>query len=153
VLAAGQVSLAARLMGRAPSLIGTVVQGSKRGHELGIPTANLEVDNEMIPVNGVYITVARLNGSAYPGLTNIGHRPTISALAERGERSTVETHLFDFSADIYGCRVELSFYFRLRPERRFPSVRHLIEQIAHDRRRAERYFVKCKDRLAARRSS
>jgi riboflavin kinase / FMN adenylyltransferase len=153
LLAAGRVSLAARLMDRSPSLMGTVVHGSTKGRELGYPTANLEVANEMIPANGVYITGALVDGTAYPGLTNIGHRPTISALSEHTEQPVVETHLFDFSGDLYGRRVELFFHLRLRPEKRFPSARHLVEQIARDKKKAMRFFKWCESLTATKRPS
>ena len=148
LLAAGQVSLAARLMGRPPSLVGTVVHGNTRGRELGFPTANLEVINELIPANGVYITSALLDGIVNRGLTNIGHRPTISSLSEHAERPVIETHLLDFDGDLYGRRIELSFYLRLRSEKRFPSVRRLVEQIANDQNKALRFFAWCEGRPA-----
>ncbi len=135
-LAQGNLEQAAALLGRAPSLLGTVVPGQQRGRALGFPTANLDVSHECVPANGVYAVIALWKGQRLEGICNIGHRPTFEA---RGQR-TVEVHLLDLDADLYGEPLELIFVARLRPERRFPGVEQLREQLVADRAAAIEVF-------------
>jgi riboflavin kinase/FMN adenylyltransferase len=135
LIAEGRMDEAGALLGHQYVLEGVVVEGRRRGRELGFPTANLMTDNELLPPHGVYATMLTVDGIVRPGLTNIGTRPTF------GETTpTVETHLLGFSGDLYGHRVALSFVQRLRDERRFDDVDALKAQIEADRRRAERLF-------------
>ena len=125
LLAAGDVAAAAALLGAPFAVAGEVVHGDKRGRELGYPTANLVPDPAYaIPGHGVYATLA--NG--IPAATNIGVRPTF--VTGRGE--LIEAFLIDWSGDLYGTRLELTFVERLRGERRFDSVEELVEQMARD---------------------
>jgi riboflavin kinase/FMN adenylyltransferase len=131
----GRMDEAGALLGHAYYVDGTIVEGRKRGREIGFPTANLVTDNELIPPYGVYATTLTIDGIVRAGLTNIGLRPTF------GETSaTIETHLLRFSGDLYGKRVRLGFVQRLRDERRFDDVDALRAQIEADQRRAERLF-------------
>ena len=127
----GDVDLAARLLGRPFSLSGPVVQGFGRGRTIGVPTANLQVPEDLlVPRNGVYLCtahVAREPSQAAPAVLNIGTRPTFDA----GERS-VEAHLLDWSGDLYGRSVRLELLRRLRDERRFEGVEPLVAQIHAD---------------------
>jgi riboflavin kinase/FMN adenylyltransferase len=132
-IVAGDTADAALCLGRPYAIRGRVAEGDRRGRTLGFPTANLEPENELIPRNGVYATRVRLfeggglSARALPGVTNVGTRPTIGP-----GRVGVETHLFDFSADLYGRRLELAFERRLRDEQRFPDLDALRAQIAAD---------------------
>jgi riboflavin kinase/FMN adenylyltransferase len=132
------------MLGRNYTIRGEVVQGQRRGRELGFPTANLEPENAILPAPGVYAGRFRLldegdpaRGTEWLAVTNIGVRPTF----EDERRLVAEAHLLDFDGDVYGRRIELSFAHRLRSERRFEGVETLREQIARDveegRRRLE----------------
>lgn len=136
----GRVDEAGALLGHHYALDGVVVEGARRGREIGFPTANLATENELIPPNGVYATAMTVDGAFYPSVTNIGQRPTF------GEHlaTTIEAHLIGRSMDLYGKTVRLAFVQRLRDERKFPDVQALQEQIAADVRRAARLF----DRLS-----
>ena len=128
---------AAALLGRAYYVDGTIVEGKRRGRELGFPTANLETRNELLPPNGVYATIMTIDGVVHGGVTNIGMRPTF------GETTpTIETHVLDYSGNLYGHTVRLAFVQRLRDERRFDDVDALRAQIDADKRRAERLFTR-----------
>ena len=137
-LISGQVSLARRLLARPFALTGTVVHGTGIGTEFDLPTANLRTSNELIPRQGVYVTLLNMNGRRYRSVTNIGYRPTVNK-DEEGDLS-IETHILDFSQDIYGNEVALEFLIRLRSERRFAGEQELIRQIETDIGRARRYF-------------
>lgn len=128
LLQAGDVEMAARLLGRRYQLCGEVVHGAKRGRDLGFPTANLAIHPEqVVPANGIYATLAFLDDERYPSVTNIGTRPSF----DNGARS-IETHLLDFAGSIYGYDLVLEFVARLRPEQRFANVQDLIARIAQD---------------------
>ncbi len=140
LVAEGRVDEAGALLGHHVFIDGVVVEGAKRGRELGVPTANLRTENELLPPNGVYATTATVDGVVYPGVTNIGLRPTF----EDSARTVIEVHILEFNRDIYGQKVRLGFVQRLRDERRFPDVDALKSQIDADIRRARRLF----DRLS-----
>ena len=129
-IVAGNVGLAAKLLGRPYALTGTVVHGAKRGRTIGYPTANLEQDAELVvPALGVYATVVDVPEivTAYPAMTAIGVRPVF----DNGERQ-VEAHLLDWSGDLYDRPLALHFLEWLRPEENFPSVEALVVQMARD---------------------
>lgn len=138
LVAEGRVEEAGALLGRHFAIEGVVVEGARRGRELGFPTANLATENELLPPNGVYATFSTIGGVAHPAVTNVGVRPTFDG----PPTTSVETHVLGFSGDLYGQRQELAFVQRLRDERRFPDVDALREQIAADVRRAGRLFDK-----------
>ncbi len=131
----GEVELARRMLGRAFALTGEVVPGEGRGRALDFPTANLEVDNELLPRRGVYVSETVVLASRHPSVTNVGVRPTFG-----GTALVVETHILDFDEDIYGERLELRFLARLRDEKRFSGPSELADQIARDRAAAVAYF-------------
>jgi riboflavin kinase/FMN adenylyltransferase len=140
LVAEGRVDEAGALLGHHVYIDGIVVEGAKRGRELGVPTANLRTENELLPPDGVYATTATVDGVVHPGVTNIGLRPTFESSPAR----VVEAHILGFDRDLYGERVRLGFVQRLRDERRFPDVDALKAQIDADIRRARRLF----DRLS-----
>jgi riboflavin kinase/FMN adenylyltransferase len=133
----GRMDEAGALLGHSYFVDGTVVQGKRRGRELGFPTANLRTDNELLPPNGVYATTATIDGIVHPSLTNVGVRPTF------GDTATpiIEAYVLGFDGDLYGRPVRLGFVQRLRDERKFEDVDALRSQMEADRRRAERLFA------------
>jgi riboflavin kinase/FMN adenylyltransferase len=131
----GRMDEAGALMGHPYYIDGVVVEGARRGRDIGFPTANLETANELLPPHGVYATMATIDGIVRAGLTNIGVRPTFGELA-----MAIETHVLGYEGDLYGKQVRLTFVQRLRDERRFPDVDALRAQIEADQRRAERLF-------------
>jgi riboflavin kinase/FMN adenylyltransferase len=131
-LAAGDTVAAARLLGRPYFVDARVVRGDGRGRTIGVPTANLEPENEILPARGVYAGRCRApDGSWRAAVVNRGRRPTFG-----GETETVEAHLLDFDGDLYGSVLRLAFAVRLREERRFPSPGALVAQIREDVQRA-----------------
>ena len=124
----GDISLAERLLKRRYTLSGTIVQNKRIGRRIGFPTANIEADSKrVIPADGVYATFAFVGGGAYRAVTNIGTNPTV-----HGEKLTIETHLIDFNADIYGQQLTIAFRKRLRGEAMFETLDELKEQIRLD---------------------
>lgn len=128
-LAEGDVSLAAACIGRPYQVPGVVVEGSRRGRTIGIPTANLQVwEERAYPANGVYACRAWVNAQTVDAVANVGVRPTF----EPELHPTIEAHLLDFDADLYGQTLRLDFMTRLRAEKKFNGVSELIEQIKRD---------------------
>jgi riboflavin kinase / FMN adenylyltransferase len=140
LVAEGRVDEAGALLGHHFYIDGIVARGAGRGREIGVPTANLESRNELIPPHGVYATTATVDGVVYPSVTNIGSRPTF----ESEDKTVVETHILGFTDDLYDRPLRLGFVQRMRDERRFPDVDALKAQIEADVRRAGRLF----DRLS-----
>ena len=128
LVAEGRVDEAAALLGHHYTLEGIVVAGDQRGRLLGFPTANLSAENDLLPPNGVYVTLALVEGIARPSITNVGVRPTVGT----SPAPVVETHIFDFEADLYGRGLRLAFVQRVREERRFDGLEALRQQIAAD---------------------
>ena len=126
----GDVRGAAEMLGRFYTLSGEVVRGFHVGHELGFPTANLQVDAEKVmPRNGAYAVWATLaDGERRGGMLNIGTRPTIG----NGETTSVEVNLLDYDGNLYDQRLMVEFVARLRDERRFDSRSELMSQLALD---------------------
>ena len=127
-LAIGDMKRVHRLLGYFFSLRGRVVTGSRRGIELGFPTANLSVNSDQaIPADGVYATWAYIDDKAYPSMTNIGRCPTF----DDGER-TVEVHVIDYQGDLYEQEMKINIIERLRDEKKFDNAEALKRQIAED---------------------
>lgn len=134
-LQAGDVARVARHLGRIFVLQGEVVRGVGRGRRLGIPTANLRIQEERAyPGPGVYACYAEHAGQRWQAVTNIGVRPTFE---EDPVQPTIETHLLDFEGDLYQKLIRLGFVERLRDERRFSDPDELIRQIKTDVRQAK----------------
>jgi riboflavin kinase/FMN adenylyltransferase len=135
LLAEGDVEEAALLLGRPFCARGEVIEGERRGRTLGFPTANLAPETEILPAPGVYFGHLRCldgdsdwAGKSLPVVTNVGFRPTF----RDGRNLVAEAHIIDFSGDLYGVEVDLTFEGRLRAEDRFESPEALREQIARD---------------------
>lgn len=128
LLRAGDVGGAVALLGRPFGLRGVVVEGDKRGRQIGFPTANLAIDPaHVLPADGVYACRVYLDGAGLPAVTNIGVRPTFDGL-----RRTVEAHLLDWSGDLYGRSIRVEFLHRLRGEQKFSGIEALVAQIRRD---------------------
>jgi len=134
----GAIAEADAMLGRAYELDGIVSRGDRVGHQIGVPTINLEPENELAPLDGVYVTEIEIRsfGRRFPSVTNIGRRPTLY----EAYTTTIETYVLDFSSDVYGDRIRLFFLDRLREERKFPSIMDLKEQIQIDIEDTRRYF-------------
>jgi riboflavin kinase / FMN adenylyltransferase len=128
-LGEGNVEIATQLLGRPHQITGKVTTGAGRGRTIGIPTANLEVVEELAaPARGVYAAYAIIESQRIPAVVNIGVRPTFDGQAKQ----TIEAHLLDFTGNLYDLDVSLDFVSRLRSEQKFDSVNDLVAQIHHD---------------------
>ncbi|MFQ5586440.1 MAG: bifunctional riboflavin kinase/FAD synthetase [Thermodesulfobacteriota bacterium] len=123
----GNVRDAAQLLGRHYTITGTVVEGDRRGREIGFPTANIASDGELMPKDGVYAAYVNLGRKRRPGVANIGLAPTFGR-----EHPVLEVHIIDFKRPIYGREVRIEFVERLRGERSFNDVGGLVRQITRD---------------------
>lgn len=139
---AGDIDLAAKLLGRPVSVVGTVVHGQGRGRMLGFPTLNLDPHHELRPPPGIYATIASVAGRELPSVTNIGRPPTPREIEAGIGDLLVETHLLDFEGDLYGGRAEVFFHKKLRDGRHFSTPEELARQIADDAAMAADYFTK-----------
>ena len=139
LVAEGDVTHAARLLGRPFALTGEVVPGTGTGRKFTFPTLNLRPEQELLPARGVYITRTVLDGetSSHRSVTNVGMRPTFD-----GTRLTVETHLLDYSGNFSPKRIEIRFWKRLREEKKFSGAEELKAQIARDIGKANAFFAK-----------
>jgi len=131
----GRVDEVKNMLGRYHFVSGRVVEGNRRGRELGFPTANLAARTEVLPSDGIYATVFHLDGRALLSVSSIGRNPTFGP----GPR-TVESFIIDFHEQIYAKSVRLSFIKRIRDEMKFSSVPELIAQIRSDVQSAEAIF-------------
>ncbi len=141
----GEMSTAKELLGRFYQIRGTVQVGKQRGGPvIGFPTANLRLDEEdLVPKLGVYVTQVICEGKCYGGILNIGYNPTF------GEQQLVaETHIFDFSEDIYGRPIKVNLLKFLRSERKFSGPGELTEQIVRDVAIAKKVLAEQRKELA-----
>ncbi len=135
----GRVKEAAAMLGYPPMLEGLVAEGEKRGRTIGFPTANLEINPELVlPATGVYAAWAALGDSIHPAVINIGQKPTF----HQEYPLSVEAHLIDFDQEIYSQHLRILLYQRLRGEKRFNSVEALVAQITSDRETARQLLGK-----------
>ena len=127
-LAQGDMAKVTKLMGHPFDLVGEVVQGEKRGQALGFPTANLDIQpRQALPGDGVYATIAQVDGKRFASATNVGTRPTFGDGAR-----TVEVYLLDYQGDLYGKQVKTEFVWKLRNEQYFTSSEQLKRQMKED---------------------
>lgn len=134
LLEAGEAEKAARYMGRPYSLFGVVVKGNGRGKQMGFPTANIALQHEdkLVPPPGVYAVDVVMEKLFYKGMMNIGTRPTFEF-----DSLTLEVHIFNFDAQIYGKPLEVRFKKFIRPERKFSGMEALREQLLNDKQVCE----------------
>lgn len=125
----GAVDVAAEMLGRRYTISGTIVHGDGIGHKIGFPTANLKVDQDckLIPSDGVYAAMVDFDGQMRPAVIDIGIRPTIE-----GKEHRIEAHIINFSAKIYGRKMTICFFSRIRDEKRFSMLEELEKQIVND---------------------
>ena len=140
LIEAGRMEEARHFLGHPHSLLGQVVSGRHLGHQLGFPTANIEIpENVVCPRRGVYACVACVEDVPpnYWAVTNIGSRPTVN-----GHQVRAESWLLDFDGDLYGKQVELFFCSFLRPEERFESLDTLKAAVLKDAENTRKFFLK-----------
>jgi riboflavin kinase/FMN adenylyltransferase len=145
-VAAGRMSRALRLLGRPFALTGEPERGTGTGRHLVVPTVNLHPQQELLPARGVYVTETRISGDTaaaqpktYRSVTNVGVRPTFG-----GERLTVESHLLDYDGAPVSGKLSVSFWHRLRDEKKFAGAEDLRAQVLRDVHRAEEFFRRLK---------
>jgi riboflavin kinase/FMN adenylyltransferase len=127
-LAKADFALAEQLLGRPYRIAGRVLHGQKLARQLGWPTANVQLKRRRVPFTGVYLVSAEVDGQPWPGVANIGVRPTVA-----GDGSAhLEVHLLDFAGDLYGRRLTVAFHHKLRDEQRFASLEALKSAIDAD---------------------
>ena len=139
LLEAGDVAGARRLLGRPFAMDGVIAKGDRMGRKIGFPTINLRSENELFPRDGVYVTQVLLRSfeRTFNCVTNIGRRPTVY----EDYATTVESFIFDFSSDVYGEAIRLTFHERLRDELVFPSMLELTAQIRRDVEATRLWFL------------
>lgn len=136
----GAMRAANKALGRTYFVDGRVATGRKLGRKIGFPTVNLEPFNELFPGSGVYVTTCRFESFSrnFESVTNIGVRPTLY----ENYAVTIESHIFDFDANVYGDTVRIYFHELLRREKQFRSALELTNQIRLDIERSRRYFLR-----------
>lgn len=121
--------------GRPYVIYGKVIEGEHNGRKMGFPTVNLNLDPSMaLPANGVYTTRTYIDNKVYPSITNVGNKPTIGDFAKNAE-----THIFDFTENIYGKPLKVEFIFMQRFEKKFDDINSLAKQIEKDCVEAKNY--------------
>ncbi len=133
----GETETARELLGRAYSVCAPVLHGKKLGRTIGIPTINQEFPEGSVMVRcGIYACTCEIDGELFYGVVNVGRRPTV----EDGGKINCETYIIDFDRDVYGKYVELSFYKRLRDEKKFSSLDELSAAVLDNAATAKEYF-------------
>lgn len=133
----GQMESVNEMLGHPYTIMGTVVTGNKIGRTIGVPTVNLlPAEHKLLPPNGVYAAIVKFDGNTYYGVTNIGYKPTIGDKQKLG----VETHIFDYTGDLYGKPIEVELYRYERPETKFASVEELKQWVQLDIQSAKEFF-------------
>jgi riboflavin kinase/FMN adenylyltransferase len=133
-LEAGDFARAERLLGRPYAISGKVVHGTRLGHDLGFPTANIAL-RQPPPLGGIYVVDVEGLG---PGVASVGRRPTVNPVAE----PLLEVHLLDWHGSLYGRRLRVRFLRKLRDEAKFDGLGALREAIARDAAQAREYFAR-----------
>lgn len=134
-LSQGDFVKASNMLGKAYSISGKVVHGEKNGRTIGFPTANVLLRRHKAPVYGVFAVKAYVDGESFEGVANLGYRPTL-----KGQRLQLETHIFDFTGNLYAKRVQIEFMSKIRDEAKFESFLQLKQQIEKDAKDARAYF-------------
>lgn len=132
----GDFDLANKLLGHPYELSGEIVHGFRRGHELGFPTANLELkDQKLIPKSGVYATRTLIDNKWYDSMTSVGYNDTFE-----NKELTVETHLFGFDEEAYGKQMTIAWYKYMRGNIKFAGIPELKAQLKKDQENIQNYF-------------
>jgi riboflavin kinase/FMN adenylyltransferase len=128
----GDVKSAGNMLGHHFFISGSVIGGSRVGRSIGFPTANITPGHflKILPRDGVYAVEVEIGDDRFPGMLNIGIRPTVN---DNPDHKTIEVHIIDFEKDIYGQQIHLHFMERIRNEMKFRSVQHLKEQLIKDK--------------------
>ena len=135
----GNIDFANSLLGYKYFVVGEIIAGKQIGRKIGFPTANLLVHPEKIlPQNGVYVVTAQVENRTYEGICNIGYRPSINM----SKKVTIEVHLIDFREFIYGQKIKVSFWWKIREEQKFNNHEELVNQIYKDKKFAINFFSK-----------
>lgn len=134
---AGNLDEASQMLGRDYQIAGAVLEGDRLGRQLGFPTANVDVDGLVLPPRGVYAVHVFHGGKLLRGVANLGMRPTVG---KEVAKMSLEVHIFDFEAEIYGSTLTVQFIERLREEMKFDSLDSLRRQIARDAEQARSRF-------------
>jgi riboflavin kinase/FMN adenylyltransferase len=134
---AGDLDDASQMLGRAYAIAGKVIEGDRLGRTLGAPTANVAIAGLVLPPNGVYAVHADVKDRCHRAVANLGVRPTLSNATPQ---QRFEIHLLDFSGDVYGQEMEVTFVEKLRDEHRFDSLNALKDQISKDIAMAQAVF-------------
>ena len=139
-LESADIETANKMLGRYYSFNGKVIEGDKRGRELGYPTANVKISDpdKLIPAIGIYAVKIKMNSGSYNGLLNIGQRPTFY---ESGELVS-EVYIYDFDENIYGKKIKVEMIERIRGEEKFSTADELITQMDKDKENGIRIFNK-----------
>ena len=133
----GNVEQANHLLGYTYSIEGPVVHGNQIGRTIGFPTANIQPqEGILLPGNGVYAALTTVDGKVYPGILNIGLRPTI----ERSTGVNIEVNLFGFDDDIYGKTIRTELHYFLRSEKKFENLDALKAQLQQDKEQTAKLF-------------
>jgi riboflavin kinase/FMN adenylyltransferase len=136
-LAAGDLTLAGRLLGRPYSISGRVVRGDQLGRKLGFPTANVQMKHNRPPLTGIFaVKLQDDTGAAQRGVASLGIRPTVK---QQGQ-PVLEVHVLDFDGDLYGRQVRVDFLHKFRDEEKYADLETLKRQIAIDVENTKRYF-------------
>jgi riboflavin kinase/FMN adenylyltransferase len=137
LIMAGEVEAARKMLGRHYQIRGLVVKGRDRGGKLlGIPTANINLQDELCPKTGIYAVTVEHDRQLYRGVANIGYSPTFD-----DNLFTIEVHLLNFTKDIYGEKIRINFIQRIRDEKKFAGIADLKEQIHQDIKAAQKILA------------
>lgn len=133
----GNLKAANAMLGTPYSIYGIVHHGRKIGRTLGMPTTNLIPSaNKLLPPNGVYFSQTIIDGQTFPGMTNIGYKPTVGSKEHLG----IETYIYDFDRDLYGKEIAVELLYFVRPEIKFDSIDDLKNRMGEDLAIGRRYF-------------
>ena len=136
-IAKGNIAKANQLLGYEYLIKSSIIHGNQIGRTIGIPTINMQIsEDKLLPPNGVYVSRVTIADKEYLGVTNVGSKPTVSDTGQIG----VETHIIDFSEDVYDMLIAVSFLKFIRPEMKFNSIEELQKQMQNDIAYARRCY-------------
>ncbi len=141
LVAEGSVDKVNKYLGYHCEIKGNVIKGKQLGRTIGFPTANIEINDDLlIPNNGIYVTKVYVHNDVYYGATNIGYNPTVN-----GDKLSIETNILEFEKDIYGQIIKIEFLERIRDEKKFNSLEELKAQLKKDTDYVYKNYV-CKNK-------